>query len=305
MKVHSPTLPPLLKKLSSRWSCTLSDMDLIDPYNKQSSANRRTTVFESITLGRSLIKHKKGRAQVRSPVEPQQLQYLLWSDSPRSPPIVSWLSKVMKELATDLALVFTFLFQQSLHTGDLPTTWLTAWIAPIYKKGTWCEPENYHAGSLTCVTCKMLEHIFARMFSHTWTNMVFSPVTIMGSIVYILASHSSCSPFITFWPEWIARSRWIWQCWFWKRHSILFHTCAFSRIWSSLVYTSELLSWIRSFLTARTQWVVIEGCHSKANTVKSTGTFMCQLVHFCINWVTNVLKYSLFIMLFNLQLIWA
>ena len=43
--------------------------------------------------------------------------------------------KALKDWATELAPVFTSLFQQSLHTGDLPTTWPTAWIATIYKKG--------------------------------------------------------------------------------------------------------------------------------------------------------------------------
>ena len=77
---------------------------------------------------------------------------------------------------------------------------------------------------------------FARMSAHTWTNMVFSPITIIGSVIKILASHSSCSPPMT-WPEWIARSRSMWQCLISTRHSTLPPTCAFSEIWSSLVYT--------------------------------------------------------------------
>ena len=74
------------------------------------------------------------------------------------------------------------------------------------------------------------------MSVHTWTSMVFSPVTIMGSVVNIFASYSSCSSPMTSWPEWIARSRWMWQCWISVRHSTLSPTCTFSGSLSSLVY---------------------------------------------------------------------
>ena len=32
-------------------------------------------------------------------------------------------------------------------------------VAPIFKKGSTNLPENYRPASLTCVTCKLLEHI--------------------------------------------------------------------------------------------------------------------------------------------------
>ena len=53
----------------------------------------------------------------------------------------------------------------------------------------------------------------------------------------------------------------------------------------------EILSWIRSFLTARTQRVVIEGCHSKAHTVASgvpQGTVFGSLLFLCF---TNEVQY--------------
>ena len=71
---------------------------------------------------------------------------------------------VLNELAHELAPVLCCLFRQSLNVGKLPSTWLTAWITPVFKKGPRCEPENYRPVSLTCVMCKLMEHTIS---SHT------------------------------------------------------------------------------------------------------------------------------------------
>ena len=67
--------------------------------------------------------------------------------------------RLLKELASELDPVLTLFFSQSMHTGQLPNHWTKAWISPVFKQGTRCLPENYRPVSLTCVTCKLLEHI--------------------------------------------------------------------------------------------------------------------------------------------------
>ena len=67
--------------------------------------------------------------------------------------------RVLKELATELGPVFARLFQQSLDKGEIPKEWSLANICPLYKKGDRALPRNYRPVSLTCVPCKMLEHI--------------------------------------------------------------------------------------------------------------------------------------------------
>ena len=42
--------------------------------------------------------------------------------------------RLLKELAQELAPVFASLFRQSLSTGDLPYSWLHAWITLVFKK---------------------------------------------------------------------------------------------------------------------------------------------------------------------------
>ncbi len=50
---------------------------------------------------------------------------------------------ILKELATELAPIVTCIFNQSLHTGTLPQDWLSANVAPIYKKSNRHKAENY------------------------------------------------------------------------------------------------------------------------------------------------------------------
>ena len=66
--------------------------------------------------------------------------------------------RVLK-LATELVSVFAHLFQQSIDTGEIPKEWSLANICPLFKKSDRSLACNYRPVSLTCVPCKLLEHI--------------------------------------------------------------------------------------------------------------------------------------------------
>ena len=67
--------------------------------------------------------------------------------------------RVLKELAMELGPVFAHLFQQSIDTGEIPKEWSLANICPLFKKGDRSLARNYRPVSLTCIPCKLLEHI--------------------------------------------------------------------------------------------------------------------------------------------------
>ena len=60
--------------------------------------------------------------------------------------------RVLKELATELG-------QQSIDTGEIPKEWSLANICPLFKKSDRSLACNYRPVFLTCVPCKLLEHI--------------------------------------------------------------------------------------------------------------------------------------------------
>ena len=66
-------------------------------------------------------------------------------------------------LATELAPIVHAIFTQSMDTGELPRDWSLANVAPSFKKGNRGLVENYRPPvSLTCITCKLFEHIVYR-----------------------------------------------------------------------------------------------------------------------------------------------
>ena len=67
--------------------------------------------------------------------------------------------RVLKELATELGPIFAHLFQRLIDSGDIPKEWTLANISPLFKKGDRALAYNYRPVSLTCVPCKLLEHI--------------------------------------------------------------------------------------------------------------------------------------------------
>ena len=67
-------------------------------------------------------------------------------------------ARVLQSLSAELAPALAAIFNQSLKEGKLPRQWRTAWIAPIFKKGSTSEPVNYRPVSLTSIACKLMEH---------------------------------------------------------------------------------------------------------------------------------------------------
>ena len=85
------------------------------------------------------------------------LKLLVWYPSNRSSQVYH--PRVLKELATELGPVFAHLFKQSIDKGEIPKEWSLANICPLFKKGDRSLACNYRPVSLTCVPCKLLEHI--------------------------------------------------------------------------------------------------------------------------------------------------
>ena len=67
--------------------------------------------------------------------------------------------RVLEELDTEIVPILALIFQISRESGVVPSDWKTAHVAPVYKKDPKYNPENYRPISLTCMCCKLLELI--------------------------------------------------------------------------------------------------------------------------------------------------
>ena len=83
--------------------------------------------------------------------------------------------RILKELSFELSPVITHFFQQSIDNGIIPNDWKDANICPLFKKNDRTTPSNYRPVSLTCILCKLLEHIISSsLMTHFENNNIIN-----------------------------------------------------------------------------------------------------------------------------------
>ena len=83
-------------------------------------------------------------------------------------------NRILKNNSEQLAPGLSSIFQLSLDSGT-PTDWLKANITSVYKKGDKHNAENYRPISLTCIACKLLEHIICKhLMNHLERNNILT-----------------------------------------------------------------------------------------------------------------------------------
>ena len=78
---------------------------------------------------------------------------------------------VLQTLHKELASVLQLIFQRSLDTGKLPDTWKEANVPDNFQKRGKSGHSNNRPVSLTCVLCKVLEHIVASSIVKHFTEL--------------------------------------------------------------------------------------------------------------------------------------
>ena len=95
--------------------------------------------------------------------------------------------RLLQSLAKEITPVVHFIFTQTLCTGELPTEWTQANVATIFKKGSKLQAVNYRPVSLTCITCKLFEHIICK---HSLAHL--EDHTILTDLQHGFRSERSC-----------------------------------------------------------------------------------------------------------------
>ena len=149
--------------------------------------------------------------------------------------------------------------KKSLLTGKLPTEWVTANVMPVFKKGDKSLAAHYIHISLTCILCKVLEHILAsNIVKHLDTQ------GIMYDLQHGFIENRSCETQLVMMIDDLARNASAGKQ---TDVILLYFSKAFDKVnhskllWKLHQYgiRGKVLSWIQAFLGNRYQRVVIDG----------------------------------------------
>ena len=176
---------------------------------------------------------------------------------------------VLKNLSNEIALFLSVLFQKSLDSGQVPHDWTKACVTPIFKKGDRSDPINYRPISLTCILCKVMEHIVASNLSRH-----FEQNDILYDLQHGFRERRSCETQLIQLVEELARNT------SQGRQTdliLLDFSKAFDRVnHMKLLHKlhqhgvrGNTLSWIKAFLAGRSRTVVLEGGGSSEVPVSS------------------------------------
>jgi hypothetical protein len=90
---------------------------------------------------------------------------------------------VLKELASEISPILSIIYNVSIKASEIPNDWRSAVITPAFKKGQKNVPANYRPISLTCICCKVIEHIVTQTYqSSTSRKPLIKSVTAYYSI---------------------------------------------------------------------------------------------------------------------------
>ena len=177
--------------------------------------------------------------------------------------------KLLKTCALELHEVFTVLYQNSLNQGVVPNDWKHAIIHPLFKKGDKTKAENYRPLSMTCIPCKLQEHIMhSVMMGFLDTNRLLSDaqhgfrkarscetqlITTIRDFANCLNKSSQVDAVLLD---------------FSKAFDKVDHRLLLSKM-EKLGIKGDILAWTSSFLHMRTQQVFVDGSFSNSSPVLS------------------------------------
>ena len=168
----------------------------------------------------------------------------------------------LKNTSKVLAHPFTILFNKTLSEGYIPDDWKSAEVRPIFKKGDKSQPGNYRPVSLTSVVCKVMEGFIKKsLYNHLIDNNIlcneqFGFVSKRNTITQLLvtlndwmADLDSNSPIDAAYMD------------FRKAFDSVPHQRLITKL-KGYNIDGQILNWITSFLTNRTQYVKINNSSS-------------------------------------------
>lgn len=176
---------------------------------------------------------------------------------------------IFKLCARSLSPFLKIVFMKSLNEACLPDDWKNAAVVPIHKSGPRNDVANYRPISLTCVACKVLEHIlYSSIVEHMNRYCLFNPRQ------HGFRRGLSCVTQLTEFTHDLAYAldrRLSIDCVFLdfrKAFDTVPHSLLIGKL-NSYNINPQVVSWVSEYLRQRSQFVVVSGSQSSAVQVTS------------------------------------
>lgn len=177
--------------------------------------------------------------------------------------------RVLKETANTFSEPLTILFNKSIQQCTVPNEWKKAQISAIYKKGDKSHAGNYRPVSLTSVVCKVMETIVREHITkHMRTNNLFS--TKQYGFISGRSTPLQLLEVMDRWTEALDNGYEI-DC-VYMDFQKAFDTVPHRRLLQKMQaygISSQILRWTESFLSERSQFVMVNGENSSWKPVTS------------------------------------
>ena len=178
-------------------------------------------------------------------------------------------ARILRDMAEEISPILTTLFQRTIDLGELPEDWKSANVSPIFKKGDRFKASNYRPVSLTSLCCKLQEHIItSNVLSHLERHKILTDCQ------HGFRARRSCETQLLTLVHELAESV---DTGGQMDLVILDFSKAFDRVPHRRLLEKinhygirgQTHGWIKSFLSGRTQQVIVDGATSEKAPVIS------------------------------------
>ena len=191
-------------------------------------------------------------------------------------------TSIIKLIKTEILPAVTHVINLSISTRKFPTAWKKSKVVPLHKKEDPLNPKNYRPVAIVPILSKILERvIFNQVIEYLNTNNLLHP-----SHHAYRAEHNTTTALIQMYDGWlqaVESGELAGVC-------MLDMSAAFDLVDHDLLiqklglygFDESILGWTQSYLSGRSQCVVIEGCLSKllpVNTGVPQGSILGPLLY--------------------------
>jgi hypothetical protein len=178
-------------------------------------------------------------------------------------------SLFVKRTSTQLLRPLSIIFGFSIYSGQVPALWKKAIVVPIHKKDKINDPSNYRPISLTSVICRIFEKILHKnMMLHLLNNRIISDA--QHGFVYGRSTQTQQLHFLDKLTSMFDKKTQVDIIYldFSKAFDKVSHT-KLLHVLHHYKFHNHLITWIKNYLTGRTQTTSVDSCYSDYISVSS------------------------------------